>query len=204
METLQLHHGWGSHQPQTASHIHTRHTQVFEPMACCLTGILVHPYTVTQADSTWDFWFFLSFVEGKWFNYIMVEADIHLRLCLISILDTYKLFEVMVCCLTGIWVHPYIITEDGWSQILQFWVMQLHDGWSWHPTKTAAHIDIRHIQSVWGIGMPPHGHMDAPLYRSTSQVGHRFWNFRSFVEGKWCNFIMAEADITSDCIPHRY
>jgi hypothetical protein len=58
----------------------------------------------------------------------MVEADIHLRLCLISILDTYKLFEVMVCCLTGIWVHPYIITEDGWSQILQFWVMQLHDG----------------------------------------------------------------------------
>ncbi len=63
----------------------------------------------------------------------MVESDIHLRLLPISILDIYKVFGVLLCCLTGIWVHSYIITEDGWPQILEFCVtcgvdmMQLHD-----------------------------------------------------------------------------
>jgi hypothetical protein len=52
----------------------------------------------------------------------MVEVDIYLRLLPVSMLDKYKVFEVLVCCLTGIWVHPYIITEDGWPQILEFWV----------------------------------------------------------------------------------
>jgi hypothetical protein len=39
----------------------------------------------------------------------MVEADIHLRLNPTSILDIYKVVEVLVCCLAGIWVHPYFI-----------------------------------------------------------------------------------------------
>jgi hypothetical protein len=39
----------------------------------------------------------------------MVEADIHLRLYPTSILDIYKMFEVLVCCPTGIWVLPYFI-----------------------------------------------------------------------------------------------
>jgi hypothetical protein len=51
---------------------------------------------------------FFSFVEGKRFNYIMVKAHINLRLLPTSILDIYKVFEVLVCCLKGIWVHPYI------------------------------------------------------------------------------------------------
>ena len=41
----------------------------------------------------------------------MVEADIHLRLLHTSILDIYKVFEALVCCLKGIiWLHPYTIT----------------------------------------------------------------------------------------------
>ena len=40
----------------------------------------------------------------------MFEADIHLGLCHTSILDIYyKVFESLVCCLKGIWVHPYTI-----------------------------------------------------------------------------------------------
>jgi hypothetical protein len=39
----------------------------------------------------------------------MVEADIHLRLNPTSILDIYKVVEVLLCCLAGIWVHPYFI-----------------------------------------------------------------------------------------------
>ncbi len=40
----------------------------------------------------------------------MVEADFHLRLLHTSILDIYKVFESCVCCLKGVWVHPYIAT----------------------------------------------------------------------------------------------
>ncbi len=40
----------------------------------------------------------------------MVEADIHLRLLHISMLDIYKVFETLVCWLKGIWLHPYTIT----------------------------------------------------------------------------------------------
>ena len=41
---------------------------------------------------------------------IMVEADINLRPLHTSILDICKMFEPLVCCLKGIWVHPYTVT----------------------------------------------------------------------------------------------
>ncbi len=40
----------------------------------------------------------------------MVEADIHLRPLHTSIVDIYKVFELLVCCLKGIWVYPYTVT----------------------------------------------------------------------------------------------
>jgi hypothetical protein len=40
----------------------------------------------------------------------MVEANIHLRLIHTFILDIYKVFETLVCCLKGIWLHPYTVT----------------------------------------------------------------------------------------------
>jgi hypothetical protein len=40
----------------------------------------------------------------------MVEAEIHLRLLPTSSSDVYKVFEPLVCCLKGIWLHPYTIT----------------------------------------------------------------------------------------------
>jgi hypothetical protein len=39
----------------------------------------------------------------------MVEADIHLILLSTSILDIQNVFEVLLGCLKGIWVHPYTI-----------------------------------------------------------------------------------------------
>ena len=39
----------------------------------------------------------------------MVEGDNHLRPLHTSMLDMYKVFELLVCCLKGIWVHPYTI-----------------------------------------------------------------------------------------------
>ncbi len=40
----------------------------------------------------------------------MVEADIHLRLLDTSILDIYKVFEPLICCLKGVWMHPHTVT----------------------------------------------------------------------------------------------
>ncbi len=40
----------------------------------------------------------------------MVEADIHFRLLHTSILDIYKVFELLVCCLKVIWLHPHTVT----------------------------------------------------------------------------------------------
>jgi hypothetical protein len=41
---------------------------------------------------------------------VMFEADIYLRLLHSSILDMYKVFEPLACCLNGIWVQPYSVT----------------------------------------------------------------------------------------------
>ncbi len=79
--------------------------------------------------------------------------------------------------------------------------MLLRNGLGWHPPQTAAHIHIRQVKSVWGIGMLSQGHMGAPLYHSTSQVGNRFWNALSFVEGKWWKNILVEVDIKLRLLP---
>jgi hypothetical protein len=52
---------------------------------------------------------------------------------------------------------------------------------------------IGHIQRVWALGILSQGHMGAPLYHYTSQVGHRFLNSRRLVEWKWYHNIMIEA-----------
>jgi hypothetical protein len=48
----------------------------------------------------------------------MVEADIYLRLLHTSIVDIYKVFETLVCCLKGVWVHPYTVTPAKLAQDL--------------------------------------------------------------------------------------
>ncbi len=40
----------------------------------------------------------------------MFEADIHLRPLQTSILDIYKVFELLVRCLKGIWLPLYTVT----------------------------------------------------------------------------------------------
>ena len=54
-------------------------------------------------------------------------------------------------------------------------------------------ITIRHIQSVWAIGILSQGHMGAPLYHYTGQVGPIFWNSRRLVEWKWYHNVTIEA-----------
>ncbi len=74
-------------------------------------------------------------------------------------------------------------------------MVPLCHGWGWYPPQTASHILIRQIQRVWAIGMLSQGHMVAPKYRYTGQVGPRFGKSGSLVEWKWCHNLMVEADI---------
>ncbi len=67
-------------------------------------------------------------------HYITVEADIHLRLLPTSIADMNNVLESLVCCLKGIWVHPYIVIPATIAPECGIWVtcglkmMPLHRG----------------------------------------------------------------------------
>ncbi len=73
-------------------------------------------------------------------------------------------------------------------------MMPQRHGWGWYSPQTTSYIHIRHIQSVWDIGMLSQEHMVAPLYSYTGQVGPRFGMSGSLEEWKWCHNLMIEAD----------
>ena len=81
---------------------------VFEPLVCGLNGIWVHPYTVTPPAK-------LTPVFGNsghlWSENDVIrscfEAEIHIRPLQTSIVNIYKVFEPLVCCLKAICVHLY-------------------------------------------------------------------------------------------------
>ncbi len=135
----------------------------------------------------------------------MFEADIQFRPLHTSILDIHKVFGPSVCCLKGIWVHPNTTNTVTPAKLApdlgilgSLWTVKmvtLRHSWGWYPLQTASHILIRHIQSVWALCMPSHGHMVAPLYRYTGQAGPRFGKSGSLLEWKWCHNVMVEADI---------
>ncbi len=73
-------------------------------------------------------------------------------------------------------------------------MMPQHHGWGWYSFQTTSYIHIRHIQSVWDIGMLSQGHMATPLFCYTGQAGPRFGDSGSLVEWKLCHNVMVEAD----------
>jgi hypothetical protein len=96
-------HGWGWQPPQTASHIHIRHIQT--AWAHCYA---VHGHTVaalhSYSHSTWlRFWGTGSLVESKWCDYVIVEADDHLKLLPVSILDINKVLGHIAMLSIGKW-----------------------------------------------------------------------------------------------------
>jgi hypothetical protein len=96
-------HGWGWQPPQPASHINIRHTESDWAHWYAIRGHTVsalHSYT----HPTWlIFWGSGSLVELKWCDYVIVEADGHLKLHPTSILDIYKVFEHINMLSIGIW-----------------------------------------------------------------------------------------------------
>ena len=97
-------------------HLRSLHTSildiytVFELLRCCLKAIWLHPYTVTPGKLALDLGSRGHVWSEKWCHNVLVEADIHLRPLHTSILDIHKVFEPLVCCLEGMWLHPYAVT----------------------------------------------------------------------------------------------
>ena len=104
-----------------------------------------------------------SLEEWKWCHNVMTEADIHIRALHTSVLYIYKVFEPLLCCLKGIWLHPYTVTPAKLAPDLGIQV-HLRNGnnammsWlRWYPPQTASYIHSRHNQSVWAIFMLSNG-----------------------------------------------
>jgi hypothetical protein len=108
-------HGWGQQPTQTASPIYVRHIQSF-----WAHYYATHGHSVSYSHPTWlIFWGSGTLVESTWCDYVMVEADSHLKLCPTSILDIYKVFEHIASAVHGHSVsalHSY--THPTW---LKFW-----------------------------------------------------------------------------------
>ncbi len=95
---MSLCHGWGWRLTQTIFHIHIRHIP-----SVWAHWYAVHRHMVAALHSfthpTWlRFWGSGSLVKSKWCEYVMVEADGHLKLLPTSILNIYsKCLSTLIC-----------------------------------------------------------------------------------------------------------
>ncbi len=147
VELMQLHHGWGSHPPQTASHIHPRHIK-----SVWAIGMLSHR---------------------------------HMGAPLYRYTGQFGLRFWVFCHL---WSGNDAITS--WLRLIS--------------TSDASHIHIRHIQSVWGIGMLSHRHMGAPLYHYRGWLAPDFGILGHLWSGNDAISSWFRLTSTSDCFPNPY
>ena len=143
---MSLHHGWGWYQPQTFSYIHIWHIQRVWAIGMLSQGHVGAPlYRYTGQVGT-RFWDLGSLMEWKWCHYVMVEADIHLRPLHTSILGIYKVFEPLVCCLKGMWVHPYTVTLAKLA--LDLGILGSLEEWQWcHNVMFGADIYLKPLHT---------------------------------------------------------
>jgi hypothetical protein len=185
VKIMWLCHVWGWQPPHTASHIHIRHVQ-----SDWAHWYAVHMHTISALHSythpiSWlRFWGSGSLVESKWCDYVIFEANSHLKLLPTSILDVQSDWAHWYAIL-GHTVSPLHRYSPYLGQILGFWVtcgvkmMWLCHGWGWQPPQTASLSHIRLIQSNWAHWYAVHRHTVAALNSFTHPAWIRFWGERS-------------------------
>jgi hypothetical protein len=158
-------HGCGWYPPQTTSYIQIRHMKSVWAIGMLSQGHMIaslYRYTGQVAPRLGVSG---SLEEWKWCHNIMVEADIHLRPLHTSILAYAKCLS---CWYAVSNAYGCTLIPLHWPSCPQIWefrftwgveMMPQHHGWGWYPPQTASCIHIRHMQSVWAIGMRLQGHM---------------------------------------------
>jgi hypothetical protein len=143
---MSLHHGWGCHPNQTASHIHVRLIQNVWAFGMLSQGYMGAPLYHSTGLVGPRFGNSGSSEEWKWCHYVMVEADIHLRLLLTFNLDIFK-----GLCLSH-WYAVYrnmgapvyhstcqvgsrLQTSCFGSRTYGVKMTSLHYVWGWYPTS---------------------------------------------------------------------
>ncbi len=118
-----------------------------------------------------------------------------------------KCLSTLICCpyaYGSCFTHlypPYI------AQILGLWVtcgvkmMSLCQGWDWQPPQTASHIHIGHVASAWANWYAVHMHIVAALHIYTHPTWLRFGCSGSFVQSKWGDYVLVEADSHLKLLP---
>ncbi len=85
-----------------------------ELLLCCVKGmwVWVHPYAIAPAKRYID----LGILDHLWSKNDAIKSWMRpistYRLLSTSILDIFKVFELLVCCLKGIHIYPYVVTQD--------------------------------------------------------------------------------------------
>ncbi len=118
VKMVPLRHSWVWYPPQTATHILISHTQSVYAIGMMSQENMGAPLYRYAGQNGPRFVKLRSLVEWKWCHYVMSETDIDLRPLHTSLFDIYKVFEPLVCCLKGMWVHPYTITLARLAQDL--------------------------------------------------------------------------------------
>ena len=119
-------------------------------------------------------------MESKWYDYVMVEADSHLKLLHTFILDIYTVSEHIDMMSIGIQQQPYTVYPPYLAQMLGFWVtcgvkmIALCHGCGWQPPQTAPHIHIKKTTVFEHIDMLSIGIQQEP-YTYTYPIWLRCW-----------------------------
>ncbi len=127
-----------------------------------------------------------------------------------SILDINKAFEHIDMLFIGIRLQPYTVIHPTW---LRFWHSRSLRELKWchyFMVEADSHLkllpaSILDIYKVFKqIWYAVHGYTVAALHSHTHTSWLSFWGFGSFMELKWCHYVMVEADSYLNCFPHLY
>jgi hypothetical protein len=132
---------WGWQPPQTASCIPFRHLQSVWAHWGAVHWHMVaasHSYTHPSWLRFCGSW---SLVESTWCNYIVVEANSHLKLLLASISDITKGLSTLICCPLAYGSSLTQYTHPTW---LRFWGLgSLAESKWWSCVKADADSHIK-------------------------------------------------------------
>jgi hypothetical protein len=190
--------GWQTHQ--TAFPIHIGHIQSVWANWYVVNwhiAAALHRYTHPTRISVWGSG---SLLESRWCQYVVVEADRHLKLLPTSTLDIYQVFEHIDRLSIGIQQHPYTVIPtllgSDFGVLGHLWSQNdaICRNWGWQTHQTASPIHIGHIPSVWAHWYVVNWHTAAALHSYTHPTRISVWGSGSLVESRWCQYAVVEAD----------